>query len=567
MPLSRTFLLAAAAALAAGHATGQRFLMNAYGNLAGARFGAAIDRIGDVTGDGTPDVVVGSPDFSPSGSQTNRGAAALVNGRTGAMVYQTGPGSAPGAHFGATLLGTADLNGDGFPDFVVGAPNLAGAGSLLNVGMVAAFEGRTGANLWTSSAVGSNVRLFGTAIARIGDVTGDGAPDLVVGYPGNFSSTGAMIVDGRTGNWGNQIASGTATSQCGTSLATLSDLTGDGRPEVLVGEPRFNFNADSGRLRAIDPSHTVTPVYQQFQNFAYDVGAGQLLANAGDVDGDGKDDVLMTFRGSQSSGPWTPRVAVLSGVDGATIGTVWSPVYDGTFAGAISGVGDFDGDGRADFAVGSPNYHNGDGRVDVFSGRTLGLITTISGAAGSHFGAAIAPFGDFDGDGRADFLVGAPDYVYNGAAVGCVSVVSLFLPGSVTSFGTGCTGQANAPLLSRYAPFLTLPPFPGMTVTFQCTNLTGAAASLWLWGFSDTTTAAGQLPLDLGAFGFPGCNLLVSPDAIVSYGGGNRQVPMALPNDPLLTGLRFFLQVAGLGAGYANGVGFSNALNVFVGNV
>lgn len=543
----------------------QQLLMDSYGTHGNAQYGASLSRIQDVNGDGTPDIVVGSPNFSASASLSTIGRVQVVEGRYGNVLHTIAPFGTPNTRFGTVVLGVTDLNGNGRADYVVGSPDLVL--STNNYGVVTAHDGLTGGTLWTCGVGGTNLRRFGTAITQIGDRNADGARDLVVGFPGAFVNSGVVAVDGRTGARGTILMVGTASAQLGKSLITLSDLTGDGQPEFLVGEPRFNFLGDSGRLTAINAMGQApyNVVYTQL-NYPFYYGAGERLASIEDVDGDGKDDFLMVFRGSQAGGPWTGQVQVCSGATGATLGTVSGSFGNASFGAAICGIGDFDGDGSPDFAVGSPDVNNGAGQVDVFSATTRALITTIYGAPGSRFGSAVAPLCDLDGDGRQDFVVGARDHVVNGVAVGRVAAFGYQVVGDATPFGVGCVGQTAAPTVSRVGGAFVPRPAPGVSVTYLASNLGGTAASLWVWGFSNTTWGPAPLPVDLAAIGVPGCNLLVSPDVINSYPGGSMQVSVLIPSNPMLVGRHLYLQVAGLGSVYPNGLAISAGLDTRIGN-
>ncbi|MBI5852087.1 MAG: FG-GAP repeat protein, partial [Planctomycetes bacterium] len=535
----------------------QRTLMQSFGNGAGAHFGAALARVGDLDGDGRPELVIGSPNFSPNPNAVNMGAATVIDGRTGAFRYQIGPLPSAQAFAGAAVAAGRDINHDGYPDFVVGAPNYNGG-----FGAVTAHSGATGALLWTRDVTGSNLRQFGTAALVIPDLSNDGRADVVVGAPGNPNG---MPSAHRLNSFGAVLATpavGASGSDCGISVAELSDLTNDGIPEVAIGEPGYVRSGRSGRVRVIDLA--TARIVHELVSFPFDSAAGQFVANAGDVDADGADDILVSYRDTWSAGQLTPRVTVFSGRTGSQLGTAtFGATIEASFGKATAGIGDFDGDGGDDFAVGVPDYNGGAGRVVVYSGRTQVAIATIDGDAGSHFGASIAWYGDFDGDGRDDFAVGAPDHVQNGAPVGRVSVHGLRITGIIGFFGTSCSGQSNAPSLYTLALLNTLR--PGGSFRIYARNVVPASTTYWLWGFSDTVTNGVPLPFDLTPLGFPNCNLLVSPDVVIAFASSSI-ASVTLPNDPRIAGGRVYLQAAVAGAAYANGISFSNGASILIGN-
>ena len=139
---------------------------------------------------------------------------------------------------------------------------------------------------------------------------------------------------------------------------------------------------------------------------------GQALAFVGDVDGDGRDDLAVGAPLDAANGPSSGRVVVYSGADGSVIHGLAGYAAGDEFGSSITGLGDIDGDGLADFAVGAPLSDLWDldaGAVHLYSGADASLITTYTGqAAGDEFGRVIAGGGDLDGDGQPDLLVGIP---------------------------------------------------------------------------------------------------------------------------------------------------------------
>ncbi len=110
--------------------------------------------------------------------QQGRGYAQVFSGKTGKQLFPDVLGDAPGDGFGFSVGGVGDVNGDGLPDFAVGAaqtPGFSNRGS----GYVRVFSGKTGKPLYTLAARGGE-SLFGTMVAGRGDVTGDGRPDIAV---------------------------------------------------------------------------------------------------------------------------------------------------------------------------------------------------------------------------------------------------------------------------------------------------------------------------------------------------------------------------------------------------
>src|SRR5205085_4501549 len=147
--------------------------LNAPDQILSARFGSAVANAGDVNHDGVNDLIVGAPGASK---------AYVFNGATGAHIFTMTSPAAPNANlipsFGNAVAGGVDLNGDGVPDFVIGAPNEKGLQGAAYV-----FSGSNGALLRSLKGPRQGFAKFGTSVAVTPDVTGDGRPDILVGAP------------------------------------------------------------------------------------------------------------------------------------------------------------------------------------------------------------------------------------------------------------------------------------------------------------------------------------------------------------------------------------------------
>lgn len=185
----------------------------------------------------------------------------------------------------------------------------------------------------------------------------------------------------------------------GWAISELADVDGDGAKEALVGEP---FTATgttwvhSGRTGSLLYRLDGAPGDQQ----------GYAMADAGDTDGDGVADIV-----SGAPGVGQGRAYLYSGATGRLL-HVFSRGHQGDFFGAaVAGAGDVNGDGRADVLVGAPFGDAGgrdSGRAYVFSGRTHELIRKLdAGDAGDLFGSATDWSADLNGDRRPELIVGA----------------------------------------------------------------------------------------------------------------------------------------------------------------
>ena len=428
-------------------------LVPGYGSPFG-QFGVAVAAVPDVSGDGRPDLAVGAPGELSSVEGTGR-VYVVDAARDVLLRAVTSPAGSPSRSFGASVSGVCDVNGDGAGDLVVGAPTEAVADEAANgafgAGRAYVLSGADGSALHALvSPRPEGNGEFGRSVAAVGDVDGDGRCDLAVGAPGEFFYTGRTYVfSGATGALLLEIDSplvdrnpGSVFVLFGSAVAGAGDVNGDGRPDLVVGAPRAQEEAEStpGEGRAWVFSGADGSVLhalrapQPGDNAAF----GNAVAGVGDVDGDGRPDVAVGSYGYGGRYGGSPlgslgRAYVFSGASGAalhvleSLDSVEGERRDGRYGWSVAGAGDVDGDGRADVAVGAPGegdegpggdgYSSGQGRVYVHSGADGSVLSVLqspladytpgqSNVAGG-FGAALAA-ADLDGDGRADLVVGAP---------------------------------------------------------------------------------------------------------------------------------------------------------------
>lgn len=484
-----------------------------------ASFGYAISRAGDTNGDGIEDLLVGAPYASPGGMQ-EAGSAYLFSGATGALLYQI-DGLSPGNQFGAALCGMDDLNGDGYADFAVGSPKAQGGWR----GAAIIFSGIDGSVIRMHVGSAPTVEL-GTAIVNAGDLNLDGFSDLLVSAPYMTQtgvSDGALyLYSGATGALlrtmvGPCSCGGTGTFQFGTALAMLNDITGDGLNEIVVGMPAAEWSGwfNQGFVQVLSGADGT--VVHNLAGWIDGQEFGTAVSSAGDVDQDGFADFAVLEGPSRiaahlysgatghlirdlSLGPYALQaaistsdinldgipemilaapsqslVATISGADGSELarvanhasqdfgytvamvddlngdglneiavgdpsgglqsdrGGIWiysatsrqrllyldGPAANARLGVAIAALDDIDGDGVTDILGGAPSQGNGAGAVYAYSGVTGATLYSISGSAADGLGSSLAILGDVNGDGVVDFLVGAPGedrvYAHSGA--------------------------------------------------------------------------------------------------------------------------------------------------------
>ena len=411
------------------------------GNQAGAAFGASVATAGDVNGDGYADVIVGAPLFNNGESEEGMvwvwhgspdGLSELHNWHAEANLAD--------ASFGQSVATAGDLNRDGYADIIVGATRYT-AGEF--------WEGA--AFVWLGSAAGVNGGVdgtpsnehrhlqidaasarFGWSVSTAGDVNGDGYADVIVGAPyytnGQGQEGGAWLYlgsgSGLSASPANQDEGNQDNAHLGWSVASAGDVNGDGRADVIVGAPDYRVSLDQqGRAwlwygqpttGGISATHDWQAAGEQAEAFF-----GKSVATAGDVNGDGFSDVIIGAPGHASA---AGRCYVYLGKsDPLAEEAGWtkrSNQENALFGSSVGAAGDVNGDGYDDVIVGAPRWDGGqenEGAAWVYLGQATGLTSAPhwyrrSNNPGSDFGASVGTAGDVNGDGYDDVIVGAPHW-------------------------------------------------------------------------------------------------------------------------------------------------------------
>lgn len=396
---------------------------------AGSRFGHSVAMAGDVNGDGFSDVIAGCPLFDNSPG-TDHGKAFLYHGSTSGIAFfpsWTATGGTSSGHYGTSVCGTGDLDGDGYGDIAIGAPYEKVTSPPNQVrGKVYLFKGSSAGLGATASSVLSGPAKdgeFGFCIAGVGDVNGDGYADLVVGAPGVSNNAGRVDLYLGTssatlvGTASAANRAGTTAERLGARLSTGGDLNGDGYADIIVGAP--GYSSGRGRVLVFHGGTAVTTLLAS-PGWNKTGGAGENMGlavnTAGDVNGDGISDLLVTAPGAAGG---LGEVRVFHG--GASLPATthaWSLLGGANYMNlgrCVATAGDVNADGYADVLVGIPGYNGRKGRAMLFLGSASGLSPTpawtVDGEfAQDQFGFSVASAGDVNGDGYSDVLIGAPSY-------------------------------------------------------------------------------------------------------------------------------------------------------------
>ena len=360
-------------------------------------------------------------------------SAQHIGGETTLAYFNAGASTSD--ELGEEVLGPGDLDGDGIADYVV-----ADLGYDSDRGRVRARSGATGLTIWVVEGEDLNDH-FGHAMAAMGDLDGDGVPDIAVSAPYNDSGAwnGGEIctLSGATGSRIWSVGSPTTNRYLGKAMAA-ADVNGDGYKDAIAGMP----DADNGVYIEAGKISAYSGFGGSFLGDQYGTGSdrrlGSSVAGLSDINGDGCDEVVVSAPRRDSGGHTdNGRVSIFSGavLTGASGTLVLDRVSGGQtgeeFGTSVANAGDVDGDGYDDFLVGAQFYDdslgNADvGRVSLISGSTFAELASFedpSPAESTNFGRTVAGGGDVDHDGIPDLLIGAPGWEigYNNAA-GAVSL-------------------------------------------------------------------------------------------------------------------------------------------------
>ncbi len=247
----------------------------------------------------------------------------------------------------------------------------------------------------------------GGAVVGLGDVNADGAGDYAVGMPGVSSNRGRVrVYSGKTGATIWTVDGPSSGDLYGFALSTTGDVNGDGRRELLIGAPGANNTGGQFDLR----SGLNGAILATVGSGAFSDDFGQSVAGVGDIDGDGDQDWLVGALGNAGLG----RVEVWSAA-GGLIRTHTSGVASDSFGWSVGGGYDLNYDGRPDYVVGAPDWNNGTtsdvGRVHVYNGASGALLVTKTGDGQyDRFGFSVAmTLGTQSQSGLGNIVVGAPE--------------------------------------------------------------------------------------------------------------------------------------------------------------
>jgi hypothetical protein len=414
-------ILAALSALAlCAGATAQSPVYVRLGNSPAGRLGQSLALVGDHDGDGRLDVVIGIPGDNPSGPSS--GSAFVTSGPNSSKILNL-IGRRPGDQFGAAVASAGDIDCDGVVDILVGAPGACVNGR--SSGSAYVFSGRTAEVLIEFDGEHAGDAL-GSSVAGAGDIDGDGVPEIAVGAPGarqaGFDSGSVRVYSGADASILYTFHGAGAGDRFGCCVAGGADHDADGVPDVVVGA--FQPRGGPGYARVL--SGRDASLLYTFGGQEPGDGFGISVAALDDLDGDGGAEILVGAFRSDEFGYKAGSAGLFSGKDGVALATFLGDGPEDRFGACVTALGDVDGDGTPDLAVGAPQPHLPQaGYLRIFSGSDFATLTTLVGAEPGHqFGIAAASLGDFDDDGLSDLIVGAWADSTKGVWTGSVAAFS-----------------------------------------------------------------------------------------------------------------------------------------------
>lgn len=415
--------------------------------------GCAVASAGDVNGDGFSDVVIGA--YSYDDGQYDEGLALIFHGGaslTSAESVETVAGTIDRSRFGAMVRDAGDINGDGFDDIIVNAP-----GATLTEGATTIYYGSAN-GINNGAPLPAQAIPFGRSASGAGDVNGDGYADVIVGSPNvgtGIGGTARIFYGSAAGvNLGTPqvLTEPNNGSLFGIAVASAGDVNGDHYADVIVGASKYKVGSEVRGAAFVyyGSASGVGTAPRILAGVRKNSSAGQAVSSAGDLNGDHYDDIIVGAPTTQDNNTFEVGAALIyygsaNGVENLSL-NVGESAANAHFGAAVASLGDTDGDGFSDIAIGAPQSGSGKGgAVKVFHGSATGLtrMEPRSGdLTGMSFGTSVSG-GDFDGDGYTDLLVGSSTHPQPDASAGRIHIFRGTRRGFSNTEDFAVSGQAE----------------------------------------------------------------------------------------------------------------------------
>jgi trimeric autotransporter adhesin len=486
--------------------------------------GTSVASAGDVNGDGFADIIIGAPSsiFASSADPYHTGYSHVVFGKASgfaaamdlsSLVGGNGfriDGPLPDQRTGTAVASAGDINGDGFADLIMGAPgnvfgySVPGGVTWFFYGKASGFASSVSAGALGLVGVAAN-DFSGRSVSSAGDVNGDGFADLIIGAdgadPNGLDSGASYVVFGKTGGLssldlsalngsnGFRINGVAASDRSGGSVSSAGDINGDGFADLIIGASGANgstgasyviFGKAGGFTSSINLSSLTGSNGFRLDGVAANDSSGGSVASAGDVNGDGRADLIIGASGANgNAGASYIYFSPASG--GATYrGTTMADRLSGTASGDIiygsAGNDIITGGAGNDTLIGGTgndtiNAGGGDDGVAWALGDGNDTITLGTGTNTLDFGNNAYTY--VDSGAQRVFTIGSAtitvtDWTTGTNSVGSVAQAPSVTSGDTASFAENGTGTAYTATGSD--------PNTGTTLTF---TLGGTDAGLF----------------------------------------------------------------------------------------
>ena len=465
--------------------------------------GVSVSSAGDVNGDGYDDIIIGAHGADNNGSRS--GSSYVVFGKASgfdarvefsALDGSNGfrlDGENQGDHSGFSVSSAGDVNGDGYDDLIIGADDADNSGSrsgssYVVFGKASGFD----AHIDLSTLDGSNgFRIdgegrgdqSGVSVSSAGDINGDGYDDVIIEAiytaPNGDESGSSYVVFGKVsgfsasidlstldGSNGFRIDGANRGDQSGSSVSSAGDVNGDGYDDLIIGATGANLNGPNsgssyvvfGKASGFTATMDLSAL-DGSNGFRLDGAnrgdqSGVSVSSAGDVNGDGYDDIIIGAWGADNNGARSSGssyvvfgkasdfsasmdLSALDGSNGFRIDGGRRADYSGI---SVSSAGDFNGDGYDDLiigAYGADPHGSESGSSYVVFGKASGFdaridLSALDGTNGFRIdgeneddqsGRSVSSAGDVNGDGYDDLITGTPYTDINGPNSGSSYVI------------------------------------------------------------------------------------------------------------------------------------------------
>lgn len=407
-----------------------------YGQYEEAGFGDGIAVLADANGDGITDLAVGSDDVSISGLSEN-GLVQLYSGAAPYGLIQEWEGLSDFSGFGSEIADAGDRDGDGLSDLIIGAPLHDIQNNYYDVGaafLYSSVQPQASGLLMYWEGDRENSRL-GESLLCPGDLDGDGTDDFVIGAPGDEPPTWswwlegeAFVFSGVTGLLLQQFEGDSPGERFGATLASPGDFDGDGIPDLAIGAPLagpFSDLYDVGSVTLYSGA-TGDDLYfwigeSKFSWFGFSL-------DAGDVDGDGNDDLiigapLLETEDINNRGGFY----VFDGSSGEIMMRQYGDLPNSVLGAEVSFLGDRNGDGCGEFSASKFQWGLGllpEGRGTLYSGKLDPQMSANGDTISNSSGGSVQFTIDFPDDASLYWF----QLLYSAAGTGPVNIQGLPVP-------------------------------------------------------------------------------------------------------------------------------------------